>query len=229
MELALQPDGAGEHLVKAVIAGCNRLEIGLELLRLQQMLQPQPQGDLDHHAGGAGPLSHVDFGLDLLRHIAHLVRCHCDVHIPRQLCPGIEGNPMDVGDAELLQLGDGLPGHGLRHVDKQHPAAGGQFLQPPQLLPAEGGLHRHGLTVDRHVAGQLFRRPKGVRGGGEQIRMGQHAHGAPVHDGKDRDIRHLSEQALHIPPIGAGSSGVQRNDGDCLFFHAAHLPINHLL
>ena len=193
------------------------------------MLQPQPQGDLDHHAGGAGPLSHVDFGLDLLRHIAHFVRCHCDVHIPRQLCPGIEGNPMDVGDAELLQLGDGLPGHGLRHVDKQHPAAGGQFLQPPQLLPAEGGLHRHGLTVDRHVAGQLFRRPKGVRGGGKQIRMGQHAHGAPVHDGKHRDIRHLSEQALHIPSIGAGSSGVQRNDGDCLFFHAAHLPINHLL
>ena len=220
MELALQPDGPGEHLVKAVVAGCDGLEIGLELLRLQQMLQPQPQGDLDHHAGGAGPLAHVDLGLDLLRHVPHLIRRHGDVHVLRQLRPGVEGDPVDLGDTELLQLGNGLPGHGLRHVDEQHPAAGRQLLQPPQFLPPEGGLHRHGLAVDGHVAGQLLRGAEGVRGGGEQIRVGQHPHGGAVHHRVDGDVRHVAEQALHVPAVGPSGSWVQGDDGDFLFFHS---------
>ena len=221
MELALQPDGPGEHLVKAVVAGGDGLEIGPELLRLQQVLQPQPQGDLDHHAGGAGPLADVDLGLDPLRHIAHLVRRHGDADVRRKLRPGVEGDPADLGDAELLQLGDGLPGHGLRHVDEQHPAAGGQGLQPPQLLPAEGDLDGHGLAVDGHVAGQLLRGAVGVCGGHEQVRPGQGAHGGPVPDREHGDVRHVAEQALHVPAIGPGSPGIQSDNGDGLSFHGA--------
>ena len=52
------------------------------------------------------PLADVDRGLDPLRHIAHLVRRHGDVDVRWKLRPGIEGDPVDLGDAELLQLGD---------------------------------------------------------------------------------------------------------------------------
>ena len=40
VELALQADGAGEHLVKAVVAGGDGAEVGLEGLRLQRVVQP---------------------------------------------------------------------------------------------------------------------------------------------------------------------------------------------
>ena len=157
VELALQPDGLGEHLVEAIIAGGDGLEVAPELLRLQQMLQPQTQGDLDHHAGGAGPLAHVDLGLDGGGHIAHLVGGDGDVDVLLQLRPGVEGNPADVVDAQLLQLGDGLPGHSLRHIHKQHPASRRDLLELAQLAPAEGGLHRHGLAPYGHVPGQFLR------------------------------------------------------------------------
>ncbi len=41
----------------------------------------------------------------------------------------------------------------------------------------------------------------------------------PLLYGKTETIRHLSEQALHIPPVGAGAQGPAQMMRDCLFFH----------
>ena len=108
---------------------------------------------------------------------------------------------MDMGDAELLQLGDGLPGHGLGHVDKQHLAADGQLLQLPQLLPPEGDLYGHGLAVKGDVLGQLLRGAVGVGGGHEQVSPVQNVGRAAVHHGKDGDVRHIGKQAGDVPAI----------------------------
>ena len=131
MELALQPDGPGEHPVKAVVAGGHLPGVLLEGGSLQQGFQPQAEGDFDHHAGGADPLAQVDDRVHPRRDVAELIRGHGDADPWDLRRAGIEGNPVNVGDAELLQLGDGLPGHGLGHVDKQHPAARGKLLELP--------------------------------------------------------------------------------------------------
>ena len=165
MKAALQADRTGKHLVKAVIAGGHAAGVLLKGGALQERLQPQPQGDLDHHAGGAYPLAQVDDRFHSRRDVPHFVRRHGDVYILIQPGAGIEGDPVDVGDAELLQLGDGLPCHGLGHVDKQHLAAGGQGFQLPQVAPTKGDLYRHGLAVQGDVLRQLLRGAVGVGGG----------------------------------------------------------------
>ena len=86
------------------------LGVPLESLPLQQGLQPQAEGDFNHHAGGTHPLAQVDDGLHARRDAAALVRGHGNLNVRRLRRAGVEGNPVDVGDAELLQLGDGLPG-----------------------------------------------------------------------------------------------------------------------
>lgn len=73
MELAFQADGFGEHLVKAVVIGGYGPKILLKRGGFQKICQVQAQGDLNHHAGGAGALPQIDDGLDLCGYIAHLV------------------------------------------------------------------------------------------------------------------------------------------------------------
>ena len=121
---------------------------------------------------------------------------------------GVEGEPVDVGDAELFQLGNGLPGHGLGHVDKQHLAACGQLLQLPQLAPPEGYLDRHGLAVQWNVLGQLLRGAVGVRGGYKQIRPLQNTGGAAVQHGKDGNIHHIGKQPGDVLAVGLACPGI---------------------
>ena len=208
MEQAFQTDGPGKHLVKAVVAGGNAAGVLLKSRPLQQRLQSQPQGNLDHHAGGADPLADINDRFHLRRDVAHLVRGHGDMDVLLQRRAGVEGDPVDVGDAELLQLGNGLPGHGLGHVDKQHLAACGQLLQLPQFAPPEGYLDRHGLAVQRDVLGQLLRGTIGIRGGYKQIRPFQNACGAAVQHGKDGNIRHIGKQPGDVLAVGLACPGV---------------------
>ena len=229
MELALQADRPGKHPVKAVIVGGDVPGVLLKGGPLQQVLQAQAEGDLDHHARGADPLAQVDDRLDSRGNIARLVRRDGDPGVRHLRRAGIEGDPLDVGDPELLQLGDGLPGHGLGHVDKQHTASRGQFLEPAELPPAEGHLYRHGLAVDGDVPQQLLRRAVGVGGGHKQVRPVQHPGGAAVQHGEDGDVRRVREQPGDVGPVGLRRSGVQGDDGDLLFSHHNRSSFNQFL
>ena len=81
MKLAFQTYRFGKHLVKAVIIGGYGSEILLKRFGLQQKSKIQAKGDLNHHAGGTGALSKIDFCFNLLGHITHFIRGNGHVDI----------------------------------------------------------------------------------------------------------------------------------------------------
>ena len=131
---------------------------------------------------------------------------------------GIKGNQMQMIDAHLVQLGDGLPGHGLGHIDEQDPGSGRNLLQLPELAPAEGDLHGHDLAVHGHMAGHFLCGTVGIGGHHEQVCPGQDSHGRSVLDIVDGYIRIGAKQAFHIFAVGPPGPGVQTDNRNTFFF-----------
>ena len=208
LKLALQPQPPGKHLVKAVGVGGHLPLVGLEGRPLQQVLQPQAQGGLDHGGAVAHPLADVDDGPGPPGDIAGLLGGDdivVFVHIRLRRAGMVEVKGQLV-HPQLVEAAHRLPAHLVAEVDEQHPLSGGQGLKPADHLPAEGDMDLHDLPVQRDIPVHI---PQGVKGVG-----GDHVQVKPPGHVLHRAVPHAVGAHLHPLPkelpdlLGVKSAGI---------------------
>ena len=191
VELALQPSGTRKHHIKVIGTGDNIPKILLEPGSLQKFLQAQLQRGFNHGFRRQAPVPDVHHMFHPLRHIALLIRSHCQRHAFHRFSPRVKRNEADVVDAQLVQGSRGFTDHLFRHVDKQRPCAGRNGPQPPYGLPHIGHMYLTNLGINGYVLRNLLPVVKGIRG--------HHVQVSPFHIGNG-PLHHAVRPHLHIFP-----------------------------
>ena len=214
LKLALQPQATGEHPVEAVGVGRHLPLVLLELLGLQQLLEAQAEGGLDHGGAVAHPLADVDDPPGPGGDVPGLVGGDHEVvpvHV-RLRRAGVVEVEVQLVHPQLVEPRHRLPAHLVAQVDEQGPLPRGQGLELPDHVPAEGHVDLHQLPVDGHVLVQI---PQGVKGvGGDHVQVvfpGHELHRAVPH-AVGAHGHPLAEELLHLPGIERPGVGVQGDD-----------------
>ena len=219
LKLALQPQAPGKHPVEAVGIGGHIPLVLLKLRGLQQLLEAQAEGRLDHGGAVAHPLADVDDLPGSGGDIAGLLGGDHKVilaHI-RLRRAGMVEIEVQLVHPQLVEAGHRLPAHLIAQVDEQNLFAGGQGLEPVHHVPAEGDVDLHHLPVDGHIAVHISQGVEGVGGDHIEVVLAGHvlhravphtvgAHGNPV-----------AEELLHLLGIELPGIGVQGDDRHILF------------
>ena len=226
LKLALQPQAPGEHPVKAVGIGGHLPLVLLKPLALQQLLQPQAEGRLDHGGAVAHPLADVD---DLLRpggDVAGLLGGDDEVilaHV-RLRRAGVVEVEYQLVDPQLVEAGHRLPAHLVAQVDEEGPLARRQALEAAHHVPPEGDVDLHHLPVDGDVLVEISQGVEGVGGDHIEVVPAGHVLDGTVPHAVGADGDPLAEQLLDLLGVKLPGVGVQSAPSPCAWPSAPPTP-----